>query len=171
LLGHGYSYDRLTVANIGDGPVFLSHLTVTGNPIQSTVESEHRRFTQTWIANIEVAADNIGVRAYMNPDVSKTLQTYTLVTGGTNDAWKQALLRANFAEEVIDGDSCFVYVVLFESDPLFVQARERFGSALRTFPLRAALHYFSSRTKRLEVLDVPVPGVLARKPGPKCERP
>ncbi len=164
------SYHNLTLANAGDGPIFLSHIAIEGDVTHPIVKSGKDRFTQTWIANVEIAAGNIAVKPYSDQNVIEAVKLYRVVSGLDDVAWGRALKAADLAELVISGGSCFIYVVLWNSDPFLLQLRDHLGSSLRTFPAKATLHYFSAGVKRMEALEFPVVGILARKPTRECQR-
>jgi hypothetical protein len=153
------SNEYLLASNDGDGPVYVSHLSLVMDLSPFGKKKKDNRVNvlvpQDTIQSIRIAPDFQGEVKY--------------VGSPSEEVWKIALQRAFQGE-----NDCFWPVVFSATDHSFLIAKDSYAETsqvLRTFPAWAAVGYYSVHTKQLHEAKVPAIGVISFRDTPECTRP
>jgi hypothetical protein len=150
------SNEYLLVGNEGDGPVYVSHVSL----VMDLTPFGQKRVTQR--LNVLVPQDTI-TTIPINPDFHGKTK---YVGSPSTEVWKIALQRA------FRGDSdCFWPVVFAATDHSFLIVKDAYterSEVLRTFPAWATVRYYSLHTKKLHESNVSAIGVVSFRDVPEC---
>jgi hypothetical protein len=150
------SNEYLLAGNEGDGPVYVSHVSLVLDlaPFgkKTAIQRLNVLIPQDTITSIPIAPDFKGELKY--------------VGSPSSEVWKIALQRT------FQGDNnCFWPVVFADADPSFLIVRDSYAGQsqiLPTFPAWATVGYYSLHTKRLHESNVQAIGVIAFRDVPEC---
>jgi hypothetical protein len=157
---------EVVLTNDGDGPVFVSHIAIEA----SYKTDSGKFFIWTWPVSAEVQAGAIAIRQVVD-EHEKTLEKShsKFVTVDNDTQWSRALRNAGSALAVEEGAKCFVRVIMSESHPLHIQARQTLGPRFRTFPVTARVHYYSLSSQKTIVTEFQVVGMLWEHLRDRCK--
>jgi hypothetical protein len=150
------SNEYLLAGNDGDGPVYVSHVSLVMDLAPFGKKLANKRLNvlvpQDMITSIPIDPDFDGKTKY--------------VGSPTAEVWKIALQRT------FQGDSnCFWPVVFAATDHSFLIVKDAYAGesqVLRTFPAWATVRYYSLHTKQLHESNVPAIGVIIFRDVPEC---
>lgn len=150
------SSEYVTVANVGDGPVYLSHIRIRF-PSQPLLADMVHQIGAT-IAVSTVQSQSL---------ISKTGPTqHQLVLNVADEQWQHTLRQV--IESTAAGTRCYEILAFAEGDPGLIGFRDQFGSALR--PLRGAgiLYWYSPHKRKTYEYTLDAVGLVAKSDGEGC---
>jgi hypothetical protein len=144
----------LSIANVGDGPVHLSHVRLTANKSNGA-----HIFTRT--IQIDEVVET-GKFSSVKGDDSKrqTIGPLLVMSHDRDEDFDAALIDAGDIAAIEAGRKCFLWVVYASASPLLEGYRDRMGDSLRSYPVSARLYFSSLTTRNSHVVDIPVVGLL-----------
>jgi hypothetical protein len=122
----------LVMSNQGDGQVFVSHLEI------GATLSRTSGFSWSIPVNVTVPKDSFSTHRLGLPSLGRGA-VWTTVSHVTDAEWDKMLQRLSTK------DPCYQAVIAHTSDFRLDQETKALGLHRRTFPVEAAIHYFSSR--------------------------
>ncbi len=137
------SLDRLTVANTGDGPVFITHLSIVSDPSVLAL-------SMTWPVGMTLSEGTVATIPVWDQELRLSAE-FNITKGLSDEEWKIALSKTG-PRGTGKGKACYVFSVMAESDPLLQMYQANMGKKYRTFPVEAAVHYYSPK-RRSKVKD------------------
>lgn len=153
----GFKSDEyLLASNDGDGPIYVSHVSLVMNLAPFGKKKADQRLNvlvpKDTITSIPIAPDFKGETKY--------------VGSPSEEVWKIALQRT------FQGDkNCFWPIVFADTDHAFLIMKDSYAEksqVLRTFPASATVGYYSVHTKQLQESDVPAIGVIKFRDVSEC---
>jgi predicted nucleic acid-binding Zn ribbon protein len=148
------SHRDITVLNIGDGKVFLSHVSIrTGQGA-----------TKTFSINKTLDVDEIITHA-ADPEESDRLKSYKVVSLMKSEDWNKIVPRY---KSPTDLKACLTYAVFHEQDSWYLMYKDYYGKGFQTIEVTASLHFFSVRKRENKIQSLPVRGMLLRNPNDGC---
>lgn len=152
------SNEYLLAGNEGDGPVYVSHVSL----IMDLAPFGQKRAAHR--LNVLVPQDTI-TSIPIDPDFRGETK---YVGDPTSEVWKIALQRT-----FQGSNNCFWPVVFAATDRTFLMVRDAYvekSQVLRTFPAWATVGYYSLHTKQLQEVNLPAIGVIVFRDVPECTR-
>lgn len=155
-LRYGEGSRHVTVLNTGDGPVYLSHLS-----IKSKIPTLAVR-TQSFGAPIDKVVPAHEFYTYdVTEDESRRERTEAIVSRVTDEQWNAML-------ENYEQDKCINLTYYAENDPAFIHWKSFLGDALRTFDATVEVTLISPKRGAVKSRAFSAKGVLHYDQRPEC---
>ena len=145
------SSEYINLANVGDGPVYVSHV---------EVEFRDGRLTQRMTRHIgqTIAASEI---KSVNLIVEGAPRERRLVLNVPDAAWNEVL--GEVAKSVAEGSRRFEIIAFASADPVLMGFQSTAAGSLRTIPGSGTLHGYSPQQRRSLTQAFKVVGVIAER--------
>ena len=148
---------RFVAVNAGDGPIFVSHVSIEAKP-QANAES-FRLTYQVYQA--------LGPGQELEHAVPKELQlgfdikSAEVVNNVTDEQWAEIVAKVQLPALA----DCAAIVVVAKSDPQYRMWRSHHGNQLREYDATATLHFYSVKKDAWRTESIEASGVVYRRAG------
>ncbi len=152
------STDGITIANIGDGNIYISHLNYKSLPIASMV-TEDIGFQSN--RRIDSVLPKGQVLRY---ELSETIPyPYDIVHSKSDSEWRELLQRAYKTK-----DKCVSRIIYLRDGPSLSLLKSSVGINLNTFKAEADLYYYSIEKGKNMKHTIPVVGAVGVSYAEEC---